>query len=493
MMNDMRKKITLLASLLLIGIATVHAQQLEQYRNADPKELVKRKDISQQELETIHRYFRFELKDDKKASELEQQIIAKYPKGGFARLNAFQKASTAKNNKELIEKAEHFLQAFPYKEWNANSNGQAFIYYNTYRGLGTAYFETRQFDKFLAMCSPLNYKTQNEIFRWNIMRAHVFKLLGRDTLYNVATPMIKELIQKVKDGSYLEGGVFNEEQAQANADEQLDNQLGTYISLLRDMKKYAEAKTYFAHLSPKGAYGSAEMNDIHLEVLLQTGDEQAIQPFLEQCVKANTMTPRMLDELKKRYTKKQGNADGYDQYIASLRSPEELEVMMAYVKEHMTNQEFMPFAVEDADGNIVRSSEWGDKVVVIDFWATWCKPCIMAFPGMQLLTDKYAGDDKVAVYLMGTMQTGDYKQKSTGYVKSEGFRFHLLHDNINKSTGGQDAVFKTFVPFFQSSAIPRKVILKDGVMRYTSEGYSGSPSKLAEELSMAIEILKNEQ
>lgn len=493
MTNDMRKKITLLASLLLLGIAAVHAQRLEQYRNADPKELVNRKDISQQELESIHRYFRFELKNNQKASELEQLIIAKYPKGSFARFSAFQKTSGAKNNEEMIEKGERFLQAFPYEEWRAHGNGQSFVYYNTHRGLGSAYFDTRRFDKFLALCASVDYKTENELFRWNVMRAHVFKTLGRDTLYNVATPVINDLVRKVKDGSYEEGGVFNKEQAQANADEQLDNQLGTYISLLRDMKKYAEAKKYFTYLSSKGAYGSAELNDIHLEVLLQTSDEQAIQPFLEQCVKANTMTPRMLDELKKQYVKKQGNTDRYDPYLASLRSPEEQAALKAYVKEHMTSKEFMPFAVEDADGNMVRSSEWGDKIVVIDFWATWCKPCIMAFPGMQLLTDKYANDDKVAVYLMGTMQTGDYKQKSTGYVKSEGFRFHLLHDNINKSTGGQDAVFKTFVPFFQSSAIPRKVILKDGVMRYTSEGYSGSPSKLAEELSMAIEILKNEQ
>jgi thiol-disulfide isomerase/thioredoxin len=493
MMNDMRKKITLIGSLLLLCITAAQAQQYEQYKNTAPEELVQRKDLSQQELEGIHRYFCFELKDNKKASGLEQLIIAKYPKGTFARLNAFQEVSRGKNNEEWIKKGESFLQAFPYEEWRTSRNGQSFIYYNAHRMLGTAYFETRQFGKFLAMCTPLDYKTENEIFRWNIMRAYVFRLLGQDTLYNVATPMINELVQKVKDGSYLEGGVFNKEQAQANADQQLDNQLGTYISLLRDMKKYAEAKTYFRHLSARGAYASAELNDIRLEILLQTGDGPAIRPFLEQCVKANTMTPRMLEELKKQYVQKQGNTDGYDQYLAALRSPEELEAMKAYVKEHMTSKEFIPFAVEDADGNLVRSSDWGDKIVVIDFWATWCKPCIMAFPGMQMLTDKYAEDDKVAVYLMGTMQTGDYKTKSTGYVKKEGFRFHLLHDNISKATGGQDEVFKTFVPFFLSSAIPRKVILKDGVMRYTSEGYSGSPSKLAEELSMAIELLKNEE
>jgi hypothetical protein len=99
----------------------------------------------------------------------------------------------------------------------------------------------------------------------------------------------------------------------------------------------------------------------------------------------------------------------------------------------------------------------------------------------------------VAVYMVGTMQYGDYKEKSVDYVKQQGFRFNLLHDGIDKETGSQNAVFKTFVPFFQSSAIPRKVILKDGIMRYTAEGYSGSPSKLVDELSYAIELLKAEK
>jgi hypothetical protein len=112
---------------------------------------------------------------------------------------------------------------------------------------------------------------------------------------------------------------------------------------------------------------------------------------------------------------------------------------------------------------------------------------------MQMLVDKYAQDPQVAVYMVGTMQTGNYKEKSEGYVKQEGFRFNLLHDAVNKKTGEQDLVFRSFVPFFQSSAIPRKVILKDGVMRYTSEGYSGSPSKLVDELTYAIELLKAEK
>lgn len=492
-MIDMRRKITLLGSLLLAGTVTLFAQNFEQYNTADPKELVKRSDLTAEQLEGIQNYYQFKLKDTKKGEELSKLIIEKYPQGKYARLTAFQGTMKSKNNLETIASSEKFLAAFPYEKWAANPNGQSFIYYTVHRGLGTAYFETRQFDKFMAMLKPLSFKTENEVFRWNIMRAQVFKLLGQDTLYAVATPLIKELMTKVKDGSYEESGVFNKEQAQENANQQMDNELGTYINLLNDLKKYDEVKQYYNYLSAKGIYADAERNAVYLMALQQTKDEAAIQPFLEKSMKANAMTPEMVEELKKQYVKKKGNADGYEQYLSGLRSKEEQAELMAYVKEHMTSQDYMPFAVENAEGKTIRSSDWEDRIVVIDFWATWCKPCIRAFPGMQMLTDKYSNDDKVRIYLMGTMQTGDYKGKSTNYLKQEGYRMHLLHDNMNKASGEQNGVFRTFVPFFGSSAIPRKVILKDGVMRYTSEGYSGSPSKLAEELSMAIEILKNEK
>lgn len=489
----MRLKITLLVSILLAGTLHLFARQFDQYKNAEPKELVKRNELSADQLEGIQHYFQFNLKDKQKSEELSKLIIEKYPQGKHARFVAFQQTMLSKNNLETISKSEKFLAAFPYEQWVKAPNGQAYIYYTVHRGLGTAYFETRQLDKFLAMLKPLPFKTVNEVFRWNLMRAYVFKLIGQDTLYNVATPLIKDLMAKVKDGSYEESGVFNKEQAQKNADEQLDNQLGTYISLLNDLKKYDEVKNYYNKLSAYGIYADAERNIVYLNALLQTKDEAAVQPFLEKCMKSNAMTPEMMVELKKQYVKKNGNEDGYAQYLKSLRSKEEQAELMAHVKEHMTSQDYMPFAVEDAEGKTVRSSDWEDRIVVIDFWATWCKPCIRAFPGMQMLTDKYRNDDKVRIYLMGTMQTGNYKEKSTNYLRQEGYHMHLLHDNKNKNSGEQDAVFKTFVPFFKSSAIPRKVILKDGVMRYSSEGYSGSPSKLAEELSIAIEILKNEK
>lgn len=43
----------------------------------------------------------------------------------------------------------------------------------------------------------------------------------------------------------------------------------------------------------------------------------------------------------------------------------------------------------DLEGNTVSLSEYKGKVVLIDFWETWCKPCLASFKTMQQLVENY--------------------------------------------------------------------------------------------------------
>jgi thiol-disulfide isomerase/thioredoxin len=47
------------------------------------------------------------------------------------------------------------------------------------------------------------------------------------------------------------------------------------------------------------------------------------------------------------------------------------------------------FAVKDLQGRELSSADLRGKVVLIDFWATWCQPCKKEMPGYQKLFDKY--------------------------------------------------------------------------------------------------------
>ncbi|WP_162304845.1 TlpA family protein disulfide reductase [Sphingobacterium olei] len=451
------------------------------------------KNLGEDALGELYQYTKFRLKDERLATTIEMRIMKEFPKGATARFVAYNNTKGSSSDRaEVIASYEDFLNRFPITEWRKQPNKQGFIYYAIYRGLGSSYFDAKQFDKFVTLYDDIDFRTGNELMRWNIMRAYMFKLVGQDTLYQVAEAILPKLIARKDDDSYL-NDFDDKAMADANRMKQLDDRLFTHISLLNDLKKYKEARTYFYELSDDGKYSNAELNEINLQVLEGLDDGKQILPLLEMSARQNAMTPRMFEKLRTIYlAQHNGDEAGYEGYLGSLKSDEQKAEMKAYVDQHWVNHPMPDFQLEHADGSFVTPADWKGKIVVVDFWATWCRPCIMAFPGMQLLVDKYATDEAVAVYMVGTMQTGDYKSKSVNFVRGEGYRFNLLHDAVNPATNEQDLVFKQLIPLFGDSSIPRKIVVKDGRVRYCSGGYSGSPSKLMDELSLVIETLKNE-
>ena len=64
-----------------------------------------------------------------------------------------------------------------------------------------------------------------------------------------------------------------------------------------------------------------------------------------------------------------------------------------------------PFAVTTLDGAEIQSTAWAGKVVVVNFWATWCVPCVREMPALAALQERLAADVVVVGLLQDTVTT----------------------------------------------------------------------------------------
>jgi peroxiredoxin len=97
------------------------------------------------------------------------------------------------------------------------------------------------------------------------------------------------------------------------------------------------------------------------------------------------------------------------------------------------------------------------KVVIVDFWATWCEPCKKSFPKLQDLNARYKADGLAVVGVSEDDDKGGIKE----FANSFGADFPLLWDS-DKSIAGK----------WEPGSMPATFIIdRKGLVRFMHHGY----------------------
>jgi peroxiredoxin len=83
------------------------------------------------------------------------------------------------------------------------------------------------------------------------------------------------------------------------------------------------------------------------------------------------------------------------------------------------------FYLRDLNGKLVRLSDFQGKVVLLNFWATWCPACLKEMPSMEKLYQSYK--DKGLEIVAVSVDTAS-AAKVRAYVEKLGLTFLILHD-----------------------------------------------------------------
>jgi peroxiredoxin len=98
----------------------------------------------------------------------------------------------------------------------------------------------------------------------------------------------------------------------------------------------------------------------------------------------------------------------------------------------------------DLDGKVVTSEQLKGKVVVLDFWATWCGPCRMEIPGYIEMTKKYEKDGLVIVGI-SVDAAGPEVVKDFVAKNKMNYPVVMADEKIINDLGGVEAIPTTFL------------------------------------------------
>ena len=113
------------------------------------------------------------------------------------------------------------------------------------------------------------------------------------------------------------------------------------------------------------------------------------------------------------------------------------------------------FTVQLVNGDTIRLSDYDDKVVLLNFWATWCGPCVNEMPAFEKL--KKDGNDDLMIICINCMEN---KSTVDSFVEEMGYTFNIGYD--------EDGSIEMYYP---TDGIPYTLVINKG---YVSDIFLGA-------------------
>lgn len=388
-------------------------------------------------------YIYSNLKNKEKTAELKQRILSNFPTSDVAKYDQMNAFFSVENPTEsfVLESLNKYQSIF-----NDVTQEKTGLFYSK---LISIYLKNKDFNNL----EKYGKLISNQLIIALAYNNHAWELSGQDLITpakdldyatNISEKSIEIVKERIKNPT--------EDDDLFRLQEDYNKYSDTYALLLYKQKKYDLAFQFQDQIAKldgldtggKERYAGfaekvkgLEFTKVYLEKELNNGIDSKI----------------MLDQLQNIYNKLNLPKVEFDRinnnYLAAKakKTSEELSKNTQIVKA-------IDFTLTNLEKNKIKLSDYKGKVVVLDFWATWCGPCRTSFPGMQELITKYKNKN-IEFFFIDVWEKGDQKQTQESvskFIATNKYSFNVLYDFDDE-----------IVSKYNIQGIPSKVVIdKEG-------------------------------
>lgn len=396
----------------------------------------------------------------KEKEKLDQEILKKYPGGQLEKMKFIQEFYIHPNKTEA-----YILESMDTVKTKYHDTTPRTLFTFKYY-LMNIYLNNQDLEKLINLEST--FKNKNTLV--NNYNQFAWELSGQD----LTTPAKDiEFAEKISKRSL---DLLEENQKEGiNPDyESMFNMIAdTYALILYKQGKYEEAFKYQDAVRALNGLDSSG-KERYLAYMEKIKSKEDVNKYIENEINTNQLVPAtFLSTLKNNYIAQNISLDNYEKLKqkADLLTKTKAEEQ---VIEKFGSATATDFTLKNLKGKSVKLSDYKGKVIVLDFWATWCGPCKASFPKMQELVTKYKDKD-VEFLFVNTFEKdteAETLKKVTTYISDKKYSFNVVFDSKTKVADN-----------YKIKAIPTRVVIdKNGNILSADSSDSNIVSTIEEQL-----------